>query len=199
MCRKIFINITLSIFSLVYCYANFNKDFVGTTAGNFLKIGVGARAAGLGEAYNAISDDIYGIYWNPAGLSQLKQKTIGITYTRWLKDINYNFIGYAQEFNFITVAFGINQLSLPPIEKYDKYGYATGKSYTATDTALNLSFAKELSQNLFTGLNIKFLQLNIDKFYTDGFAGDIGVLYRSDMLSVGLTFQNLGSQIKFIS
>jgi hypothetical protein len=30
---------------------------------------VGARQLGMGEAATALSDDVYGTYWNPAGLA----------------------------------------------------------------------------------------------------------------------------------
>ena len=35
----------------------------------FLKLGVGGRAIGMGEAYSALSNDASGIYYNPAGIS----------------------------------------------------------------------------------------------------------------------------------
>ena len=41
----------------------------GTTAAQFLKIGVGPRAVGMGSAFAATADDITSIYWNPAGLA----------------------------------------------------------------------------------------------------------------------------------
>ena len=37
----------------------------GTTAAQFLKIGVGPRAIGMGGAYTASADDINAMYWNP--------------------------------------------------------------------------------------------------------------------------------------
>ena len=37
----------------------------GTTAAQFLKIGIGARALALGGAYSAIADDASALYWNP--------------------------------------------------------------------------------------------------------------------------------------
>ena len=40
-------------------------------AGDFLDLGVGSRALGLGGAYVAVADDITATYWNPAGLAQL--------------------------------------------------------------------------------------------------------------------------------
>ena len=44
---------------------------VGTTAAPFLKIGVGARALAMGEAYTTLSEDATGLFWNPAGLAKL--------------------------------------------------------------------------------------------------------------------------------
>jgi long-subunit fatty acid transport protein len=38
----------------------------------FLSIGVGARAAGMGSAVVAGVDDATAAYWNPAGLMQIK-------------------------------------------------------------------------------------------------------------------------------
>src|SRR5438045_3246800 len=49
---------------------NFNN--VGSSGAVFEKIGVGARAAGMGGAYSALADDISALYWNPAGIARLK-------------------------------------------------------------------------------------------------------------------------------
>src|SRR5271167_1887126 len=40
-------------------------------AGEFIAIGVGGRALGLGGAYAALANDVTAGYWNPAGLSDL--------------------------------------------------------------------------------------------------------------------------------
>ena len=41
----------------------------GTTAANFLEIGIGSASGGMGEAYVAVANDLSAIYWNPAGFS----------------------------------------------------------------------------------------------------------------------------------
>ena len=46
----------------------------GTTGAEFLKIRIGARASALAGAFTAISDDVNGLFWNPAGLSQERRQ-----------------------------------------------------------------------------------------------------------------------------
>src|SRR5437773_680806 len=55
-----------------------------SSAGGFESAGLGARAIGMGGAFIGVADDWTAIYWNPAGLTQLKGKGIGtaIEYVR---------------------------------------------------------------------------------------------------------------------
>jgi len=46
--------------------------------GDFLTVGVGARALALGEAYAGIADDATAIYWNPAGMGQVDKVEIAL-------------------------------------------------------------------------------------------------------------------------
>ena len=43
---------------------------VGTTAAQFIKLGVGARAIGMGGTFVAEASDLSALYWNPAGLGR---------------------------------------------------------------------------------------------------------------------------------
>ena len=49
---------------------------VGTVGAQFLKIGMGARYVGMGEASVACVNDAYSMYWNPAGLTQLSTRRL---------------------------------------------------------------------------------------------------------------------------
>jgi hypothetical protein len=48
----------------------------GTSSLEFLKIGVGARAEGMGEAFVSVANDPSALYWNPAGIGSLLRREI---------------------------------------------------------------------------------------------------------------------------
>jgi len=43
-------------------------------------IGIGARPQGMGSAFTAVADDVFAIYYNPAGLSQLERHSLTVGY-----------------------------------------------------------------------------------------------------------------------
>src|SRR5512144_1772254 len=49
---------------------------------SFPGFGVGARALGMGGAYNGVASDFSAIYWNPAGLAQMTRAefSAGLSY-----------------------------------------------------------------------------------------------------------------------
>ena len=67
----------------------------GTTGFNFLKIGVGTRAAALGGAYAAVSGNIEASAWNPAGLFGLSERTAALAYNSYFVDSQAGFASIA--------------------------------------------------------------------------------------------------------
>jgi len=61
----------------------------------FLKIAPGARPAGMGEAFVAISDDATATWWNPAGLGFQHGREFTMMYVRWLPQFNLSDLYYA--------------------------------------------------------------------------------------------------------
>ena len=51
----------------------------GTTAANFLEIGIGSASGGMGEAYVAVANDLSAIYWIQPGCLLLR----GLVYRLW--------------------------------------------------------------------------------------------------------------------
>ena len=79
--------------------AEFSK--VGSTGAQFLKIGVGSRYQAMGEASVATVNDVYSMFWNPAGLASIERGEIGFTNVNWVLDIDLNYIGFAKYFDGI--------------------------------------------------------------------------------------------------
>lgn len=51
---------------------------------SFLKIGTGARASAMGEAFTAVADDANALLWNPAGLAMVRKVELQVTHNQWL-------------------------------------------------------------------------------------------------------------------
>src|SRR5262245_2441114 len=88
--------VAVSIFLLIPC-SIFGAG-PGTSGSTFLKIGVGARPAALGDAYLALSDDASGFHWNPAGLAQTLLPEISLMHNEYFADIKYEYVGYSMPF-----------------------------------------------------------------------------------------------------
>ena len=61
-------------------------------AGDFMSIGGGARALGMGGAFAAVADDASSLYWNPAGISGFDKRQALFMHAEQFGDLlNYNF------------------------------------------------------------------------------------------------------------
>ena len=70
----------------------------GTSGAAFLKILPGVRAQAMGGAYTALAEGVSGVHWNPSGVVFSGDKEFSAMYMKWIADINYGFLGYAQPF-----------------------------------------------------------------------------------------------------
>ena len=63
--------------------------------GSDLLLGVGSKAKALSGAVSAGTNDIYSVYWNPAGLAELTQKQVSLSGQLNAKIIPVKFAGVA--------------------------------------------------------------------------------------------------------
>ncbi len=113
---------TLLLILTASCYAN----SPGTTAGSFLKIAVRARASAMGEAFTAVASDGTCLYWNPAGLTQLKTKQISATYNSWFEKIRQGYLSLTFPSSRGTMGLGANYVDMGKLEGRDLEGNPTG-------------------------------------------------------------------------
>jgi hypothetical protein len=190
----------LSLLLLLFLIRQPYSSLAATTGFDFLKLGIGARPLALGEAYVALANDINAIYWNPAGLVQLRRQETGFTYNRWFEDIGYYFFGYSYLFNDSVFALSVYYLGAENIEGSDDASNPTGE-FSVYDLAFAFSYSRQLTDKLSTGLNLKFISEKLEDEDARAFAFDLGALYKTGIrnLVLGLNIQNVGTKIKFIT
>lgn len=166
----------------------------GTTTASFLKIGVGARASAMGEAFTAIANDGTSLYWNPAGLIQIKNMEFLATYNLWFQEIRQGYLSFSFPSLGGTVGLGTNYVDMGDIEGRDEEGNPTG-DFGASDLHLFLGYAKRF-QKITLGFTAGWLNDTIKDSTKSAFLGSIGLLYPLNrQLTLGTAVQNLGTQL----
>ena len=197
----LFIFVCHLLFAIYYLPSAFATS-PGTTGANFLKMAVGARPVGMGEAFVAVADDANAIYWNPASLLGFRYKEITFMHNEGGEEIRYEFLSYGQPVEKLKGGLGMSVcfLNVGNIEGYTPEGIKT-RELDFYDLAFSLAYGCKITSNLGGGINLKVLQEKLDDQKAETYALDIGGLYQSPLegLIFGVNIQNLGPKIKFIA
>jgi len=173
---------------------------VGTTAAQFLKIGVGARAIALGGSFVAEASDLSALYWNPAGLSTIRGGAFSVSHTQYLANIDYNYAAFGFNLgNMGSLAASLIFLDSGDMEvRTTRQPEGTGELFRSQDYALQLSYARSLTDRFSIGTTFKYINQKIWHSTASAVAFDVGVLfttpYRS--LRLGASIANFGPKMK---
>lgn len=193
MTKRCIVSISILLLTTSFVWAKNN------TGATFLKIGVGARPVAIGQAFCAVADDVNAIYYNPAGLAQVKGQEFLLVHNQWFEEINHEYLGFAHNISpNRTLGGNITCLRIDDLIGRDDVGNKT-KNFNAYDLALGLAYGERLSDHLLIGVHIKSIyQLN-ENISGSGIAIDLGWLYKTKInLDLGLSVQNIGTKIEFI-
>ena len=124
---------------------------VGTTSANFLKIPPPARAAAMGQAFTALSDDESALYYNPAGAASMFQNRVAFTHVEWFQNIFVEQLGAILDYGrYGNLGLGVDWLDAGSIERTDRSDpsnpdplqrYTDLGSFQPYDLAINGAFA----------------------------------------------------------
>jgi len=172
----------------------------GADVGQFLRIGAGARASGMGEAFCAVSDDTYAIYYNPAGLCQLTQEQISLMHNKWLRDLRYESLLYAKPHKLGVSGASITYLGMDSLKGRDKDSRPIG-DFGAKDFAIQFSSSSMFDHNGALGISLKYIQQEIENEEDSALAFDMGILYCDPLKNIkwGMAIQNIGTTLRFIN
>jgi len=174
----------------------FSSSAVGTTTGNFLKMNIGPRAVGMGEAFCALADDASAMRWNPAGLAFAFDSELETMHTLWLGNINHEFLGYLHPISLGTLGINVSYLHMGRMNKI-RQGVAQGK-FNVYDIYGGLAYGLPVSKSFCFGFNLMGLESRIGRNRASAFSSDVGIMLSTfnRSFSFGLVGQNLGTKLR---
>ncbi|MBE2219422.1 MAG: PorV/PorQ family protein [Ignavibacteria bacterium] len=172
----------------------------GTSSLQFLKIGAGARATGMGETFIAVSNDITALYWNPAGLMQFEESGVHFSHTEWLVDLNHEFFGGVYRFGGNN-ALGLSVISLntPAMQKTTEFQPGgTGEYFKYGDLGVGLTYSRKLTSQFSFGVTLRYVEETLAELKMRGFMVDLGTYYWTGLSNTrfAVTISNFGPQVK---
>ncbi len=160
--------------------------------GAFLSYGAGARAIAMGRAFTGIADDATAVYWNPGGLSSLKQNQVILQYVTLVDGNSYQYLGYGHIIPYVgSVGVGLVMLNQGEAEGRSVYNELED-GFGNQQLGILLGFGADVTPQLSAGGTVKIINQLMMGLTGTGVGMDIGFMYRPlPALSLGLNFQNL--------
>jgi hypothetical protein len=176
----------------------------GTASGTFLKIGVGARATGLGESFVAVANDPSALYWNPAGIASIQRQEMQFTHIEWPADIRYEHFAHVRPVRRLGGSIGtqVGLLSTEIEETTELQPFGTGRTFVYSDFLVGIAYARRWTDKLLVGVGAKYLRENLGKSVgnptTSAVLFDIGSIYYLGLGSVRVatSLSNFSPELK---
>jgi hypothetical protein len=175
-------------------------DKVGTTAAQFLQIGVGARLTAMGGAGVAAVEGADALYWNPARLTEAEHFALGAYYADWIADLRHQFIGLSVPVSD-NGTVGLFALTLGGDEFEQTtltFQEGNGVMVEYRDLAVGGALAYRLTDRFSAGGTAKYIHQKLFAETASTFAVDLGTSLRTDLrgFSIGMAMTNLGGEMK---
>ena len=203
--------ILLPFFIILFAFQVYPQTTVAKYAGEFLAIGVGGRASGMGGAYVAAANDVTAGYYNPAGLVKINYPEIALMHEeRFGSLVNYDYAAVAIPYGKdMSLGLSIIRLAVDGIPDTrnalvdangdgvlnilnDRLDYSKITEFSNQDWAIYLSFAKKLSDKFSYGASVKVIRETLAEFGATGIGFDVGAQYKPmDNLMLGANIQDV--------
>ncbi len=181
-----------------------NEDRIGSAGASEVLVNPWARSSAWGTAGVAAVNGLEAQFTNIAGLAFTDRTQIKFNYTNWLgsANISLNSAGIAQRIGDQSVialsiqAFGFGDIDITTVDLPEG---GIGQ-FSPRKNIINLGYAREFSNSIYAGLNMKVVNENISNMRATGVAFDAGVRYvtgEQDHVKFGITLKNVGTPMTF--
>lgn len=170
----------------------------GDRAAVFLTLPQGARPVAMGEAFTAVSGDIYSVHWNPAGLADLGGWAATASFAPTYLDMYYGYLAGAKSWRKASLGLALSYFDYGGLDGLDEHA-RNPASFTASDLAVSLGLAYRLPrQKLQLGISSRYLSQRIEEESAGTVMFDLGAVKKLHRLSLGASARNLGPGPKFV-
>jgi hypothetical protein len=184
--------------ALILCSGKYSFAQSQMPAYDFLNVDPSARASALGGAFDTYTDDPNAMFYNPATLSTITKKKVSAGFGKYLLDINFGAVSYAQQYkNIGWFGIGVKYFDYGTFNYTDENGVTNGTTFGANDLMLSAAYSNLLYNTVNYGVTLKYIHSKIANYSSSAMAVDIGLMYLipSEGLNVALSVNNLGSQL----
>jgi len=184
----------------------------------WISIPIGARASAMGSAFTSIGGDPSAIFWNPGALGLVEGKSVFLSQTQWIADIQVN----SGSVSYNTGSYGVVGFSLASVQWGDLHGtrrdptspsgYVETGTFSPSSWSVGVTYAIKVSQQFSFGGQLKYAHENLGSTvegtidnpgeYTaemDVVVFDFGTLYYTGFkdLRIGMTLQNFSQEKEY--
>ncbi len=179
---------------------------VGTRGANFLSIGVGARAQGLGGAGTVMSEGVSALYWNTASIALLEGFSAGVSYADLYANSGISHIFAGGTLPFLNGAIGVSFIALtsgdiPRTSEEIVSGDdpVRGPLFDWTSRSVGLHYAARVTDRLAVGGALKFISEGIEGAKANWVGGDLSVHFETGLWGTTLagSLLHVGSEANF--
>ncbi len=201
MKRLLIVSVAASILYLAGSVWAAEFDNLGTSGAQFLKLDVDARVVGLGGANAAVTRGAMALYYNPAGITNVDENSVALSYTDWIADIKYNYLAYARPLSgFGNVGIHVAVLTMDDMERTTlEQPDGTGEMFGANSWVVGISNAHQLTNRFSFGVTAKYIREKISELSSGSVAFDFGTIYYTGFrsLRIAMSTRNFGTDSKF--
>lgn len=175
-------------------FTTLSAQNAGSAGLSFLKLGFGARNIAMGDAGNALSEDVTALFYNPAKLAIDPKSEIIFMHNQWVQDLSSEVFGARTVIWGIPIALGANITSIDEIEVRTKPGEPEAK-FNANYFFGSLSTGFKIVDEIYFGVTAKYLYEGLYQDDATGLGFDFGLSYITPIenLTASVVLKNLGS------